>query len=509
MEEEDSTEDADPTSPSTVEDLPVELLLKLFHCLDSNTINTASLVSKKWHTVIDEMVGRKLFIGRQCQFVPQDQDRYLHQYVDISKISEIGVVECFVGEVTDPNQTQTLLTYLVTRLKKVIYGDQTTEFKAPYLLKSIHFDGPIPCQYFNSMMKTLPNLMHIELHMTSFCSLQTSSLENLGWKRLKSLRIWGHRLTDGIFTTFYPADKILPNILVLLSNYFPALSSYSIEYPFDIRDEKTLTQNIFIFLKRHPYLSKFKICVNISITDDGSEFETAADREWIREAKTTSKRLNLKSLEIIISSMRKVRLAKLWMAFVEQQKSLETVTILSFRIPPLMMSTICVNNWQTLKKLFISRILMSNSNNNGRNVQIDCNDLTRCVKLTNFTCEGMLSNFTEPGLISTRSLPKSIVHLEIGGLPLLHSDAHGLFFDLPELKNICLTDVGNLGRFGVAVETIRQTIALRRIMIVTIYRSVCVFVFFSPFGGIFSILLSSRQAFVNSKKGPYDYILGI
>jgi len=321
------------------------------------------------------------------------------------------------------------------------------------------------------MVESLTNIREIELHMTSFCCLQASSLENLNWKRLKSLRIWGHRLTDGIFTTFYPSDKIVPNVLALLSNNFPSLSTYSVEYPFDIRDEKTVTQQIFSFLKRHPNVFKFKICVNISITDDATEFETVTDREWIKEAKTTSKRLNLKVLDIIVSSMRKVRLAKLWMAFVEQQRSLEAVTVLSFRIPPTMMASICENNWQTLKKMYISRFLMSS--NNGRTTQIDCSILNRCVNLTNLTCEGMLSNFIEPGLINTSSLPKSLVHLEIGGLPLLHEDSHDLFFDLPELKHICLTDVGNSGGLGVSIQTMKQVIATRKILVITIYRSMC------------------------------------
>ncbi|CAL8095439.1 unnamed protein product [Orchesella dallaii] len=471
MDMDGTIESLDSASSLTIDILPNELLHKTFLFLDGRSKNTAASVSKRWHTVVDSMIGRKVYLGNQCQSVPQDQERFFHPLSDFSTISKLGVSECVVGEIVAPNRTRTFLTYLFSELKKAFYGDETPEFKYPYLVQSLHFDGPIPCDYFNSMVKSVINLQHIEFHMTAFCCLQTSSLEALGWKRLKSLRMWGHRLTEGIFTTFYPADRILPNVLMFLSNYFPALSEYYMEYPFDIRDEKTFTQQVLSFLKRHQTLLKFRICVNISLADDSSEFETATDREWIKEAKITSKRLKLKTLEILVSSMRKVRLARLWLAFVEQQQTLETAYILSFRIPLAMISAVCENNWQTLKKFFISRIIMNN--NSGRAVQLDCNELSRCDKLKYFTCEGMLSNFLEPGLINACSLPKSIVHLEIGGLPLLHADAHDLFFELPELKQICLTDVGNLGRFGITIDTIKQVIVARRIMVVTIYRSVC------------------------------------
>lgn len=350
--------------------------------------------------------------------------------------------------------------------------DENAEFKYPFLVKTIHFDGPIPTANFECMMKNLVNLSKLEMHMTSFCCLRKECLLPLGQKlkNLKELVVWGHKLTDGLFTDFYDAKTIMPNLLVFISNDFRALSNLGLEYPFDIRDEKRLTQELLSCLQRHSKLEALRICINIPITEENSEFDTFEDREWSRDAKAISKQLNLKNMELIVSSMRRVRLTKVWMTFIENQRSLESATILSFRIPANLLSSICQNSRECLKKLFISRILMTNGTHP---VQIDASTILPCSRLIELTMEGMMHSQSVAGLLNARLLPKTLVLLEIGGMLLLHEDAQDLFFQLPILNTISLTDIGNRGQFGLTVETIRQVIAERRIVTVNVYRCIC------------------------------------
>lgn len=80
-------------------------------------LSNASLVSKRWYVIIDEWLGRKLFIGRQCQFVAQDEDRYKYSYVDPFEMTKIGIRECFVGEVVEPTRNMTLWSRFFSNIK--------------------------------------------------------------------------------------------------------------------------------------------------------------------------------------------------------------------------------------------------------------------------------------------------------------------------------------------------------------------------------------------------------
>ncbi len=62
----------------------------------------ATEVSARWHHIVDELLGRKLFVGRACQFTPEDEERYRHHYVPISSLGKVGVNTCYVGEIVDP-----------------------------------------------------------------------------------------------------------------------------------------------------------------------------------------------------------------------------------------------------------------------------------------------------------------------------------------------------------------------------------------------------------------------
>lgn len=88
--------------------------------VDPKNIADVNLVCKRWYSIVNEVIGRKLFVGRQCQLVPLDQDRYLHNYVDISEIAKVGVAECFVGEIADPIRSMTLWSRFFTKIKYVL-----------------------------------------------------------------------------------------------------------------------------------------------------------------------------------------------------------------------------------------------------------------------------------------------------------------------------------------------------------------------------------------------------
>lgn len=311
------------------------------------------------------------------------------------------------------------------------------------------------------------------MHMTAFCKLNTSNVENLGKKfiHLKDLNIWGHKLTDGMFTEFYDHSNIIPNLLtLLLTSLFMELLYFGFEYPFDIRDDTSLTQTILNFFRRHTKLKIVRICINVPISADTSGLETFEDREWVRQAKTVSKLLSLQNLEIIISSMRRVRVTKIWLAFAEFQRNLESATLLSFRIPTQILFDFCNNNKNTLQKLFISRMLMTSEN---QPVQVDASTIAPCSNLTHLTLEGMLHSVSREGFTNAKLLPKSLVSLEIGGLQLLNNEVRDLFFELPNLDSICLTDIGNQSGFGLTVDTLEQVILRRRIGTVSVYRSIC------------------------------------
>lgn len=346
-----------------------------------------------------------------------------------------------------------------------------TEFKHPYLVKRLHFDGPLPETYFWSILGNVTNLKLLELHVTTFCTLSTANFYNLGdrWSRLTTLKIWGSRLQEGLFLNYYKSTNILPNVLVLLTNRFRSLTTFTMEYPSDVRDETSLTGRVLTFLKRHRgTLSRFRLGVNILLAQEDQQQETFADLEWIRESKVTSKAVPLQEMELIVNSMRKRRLTKVWVAFLEQQCSLKAATLLSFRIPVSILLTLCTNNEATLTRLFVSRILMIENN---QEIEIKCSIFSSCVCLRTLVIEGMMHSPAIPGLIGTSFLPKTLEHLEFGGLPMLHADAHNLFMDLPNLQRLSLTDAGNLGSVGVTLDTLKEVIAERRIPLITMYRS--------------------------------------
>lgn len=84
----------------------------------------AAEVSQRWHSIVDNLLGRKLFVGRACQFTPDDEERYKHRYVSVTNLGKLGVNSCYIGEVVDPVKSLSNLTFYWTKLKYVLHSSQ-------------------------------------------------------------------------------------------------------------------------------------------------------------------------------------------------------------------------------------------------------------------------------------------------------------------------------------------------------------------------------------------------
>lgn len=178
--------------------------------------------------------------------------------------------------------------------------------------------------------------------------------------------IQGHKMTQGLFTQFYSSSKIIGNLLVFLDhNTFPRLQNLAMEYPFDLKEQSgRVTESLLEFLKKHrETIQKFKLVVNLFITEEPSEFDTAEDRLWVMKAKEASKLIKLKHVEMNITSLYRVRLSKIWTAFVESQNALESATVMTFRLDPNIISRVCEQNFRNIKSIGFTRLLL---NDNGR-----------------------------------------------------------------------------------------------------------------------------------------------
>jgi hypothetical protein len=95
----------------------MQILAPIVNCLPSKDQLNVTGVSRRWHRLVDEKLGRKLFIGRTCQFIPEDEERYRHHYVEIDAITKVGVNSCYFGEVSDPDRDTSTIGYYIQKLK--------------------------------------------------------------------------------------------------------------------------------------------------------------------------------------------------------------------------------------------------------------------------------------------------------------------------------------------------------------------------------------------------------
>jgi len=352
-----------------------------------------------------------------------------------------------------------------------VFGEDIPSFKYPHLVKHIFFDGPIPSDYFFSMLLPLLNLNRLDMHLSALCCLEEAKLNNMQLRQLDTINIWGHKLTQGMFTSTYSAAKIITNLYKFLGNYFPQLKNFAVEFPYDAHQEIQMSKVVLNFLSMHKNtLEKFKIEINLFTgAETSNTFETVEERELSDEAKKVSKSLKLKSLELIISSLFQLRLFKIWTSFGEQQTALASFTGLSFRFQPEILIHLCARNSHALTHVWISRIMLVD---NGRLTVIHCNIFEGCHNLKSLLLEAMPLNLDQPSLISCGDFPKRIEHLELGGLTITSEDIFKITQMLPMLKELNISDAGSTSTFGLRTEHVQKLVQDRKIAQITLYDSI-------------------------------------
>lgn len=196
--------------------------------------------------------------------------------------------------------------------------------------------------------------------------------------------------------------------------------------------------------------------------------ETVQDRMWVQKAKSVSKVMKLKNIEVVITSIYRVRLTKIWMGFIESQHALESVTIMTFRLLPDILYRVCEQNYKTLNRIGLTRLVL---NENGRFTSINCSIFQNCIHLKALFLEAMQTGLLTPGLVDTRNLPQSLERIEIGNIMILSQDCHDLLCGLPALKDVFLRDTGHVEELGVSFDTVKEVIQSHRITNVTLYAS--------------------------------------
>lgn len=295
----------------------------------------------------------------------------------------------------------------------------------------------------------------------------TQTIADTNYRFFENLQ--GHKLTQGLFTQFYSSSQIVGNLLVLLAhNQFPSLHNLAMEYPFDLKENASkVTDSLLEFLIKHQKtITKFKLCVNLFITEEPNDWDSAEDRNWVSKAKAASKLIKLKQMDLNICSIYKVRLAKIWNAFVEAQNSLDSVSVMTFRLEQNVMRRICEQNFKTLVSIGLTRLVLSEE---GRSLPIDCTVFETCSLLKSLFLEGIPANTVDPGIINVFKLPKTLEKVELGSLPMYIQDSRRLLTEFPNMRNVFLGDIGHQGDFGVEVETIKQVIRDRKITFITLY----------------------------------------
>jgi hypothetical protein len=271
--------------------------------------------------------------------------------------------------------------------------------------------------------------------------------------------------------SFYDSKSIVKNLIGLWEqNRFPGLKNLAMEYPFDVKDEIRVTDAFLKFLRHHKTtLEKFKLCVNLMPLQEPEELEAPEDRDWIQRSKAVSKTLHLRDIEIIITSIFKVFLSKIWLGFVESQRCLESITIATFRLNSDILPKICECNYRTITKMCLTRLSF---NTNGRYSPISFSVLKNCTRLQELFLEGIYTGDLGPGLFEAQELPQSLTQIDIGGITLASQDLTFILTGLENLEQIYLTGVGHSGNLGVTIDAIKEVIVNRKIRKISLYGSI-------------------------------------
>lgn len=74
--------------------------------------------------------------------------------------------------------------------RETIFGPNLPKFKHPHMVKNLFFDGPLPSRFFDSIVRPLPNLERLDIHLSALCCLNPANMDFPPLTKLETINIW-------------------------------------------------------------------------------------------------------------------------------------------------------------------------------------------------------------------------------------------------------------------------------------------------------------------------------
>ncbi|CAG7823222.1 unnamed protein product [Allacma fusca] len=239
----------------TIDDLPNEILAHIFKYLPFMQCEEIMSVSRRWESVIYELVGIRTYIGRPSEFWSLP----INNWHPFEKIATIGASTVSFSDIEDPDAANDTCVDL----------KDPPSFKHPYLVRRVSFDGYLRQRTFIHLLEPIRNLAYLELHLSSLEGIDLSRVK-LNFPKLQELII-----SSNNYTLQHMASRNLGQIMVnctklLEAPYFPRLVTLRLYIPIVVQRSAQLLRALFKFLVRHNATMKMFLIrteVTVSLRD--------------------------------------------------------------------------------------------------------------------------------------------------------------------------------------------------------------------------------------------------
>jgi len=321
------------------------------------------------------------------------------------------------------------------------------KLKHPNLLELISFDNFVSSRSFNSILTGVTNLHTFNITRGAIYHLNFSEI-NFAIP-CKVLRVYAGEFYKDQDST---ANNIIPiNTIYLLRMYFPGLRHLIMYLYVPKKTCDAITEELVNFLYKH---SESLTMVSITLLkiwrlteDDSLPFlPPRREQQPIQDAQFK----NLKTIRIYDTF-----LASYWMNWARRTSNLEIIS-LCCKIPPTEVRSIVIKNEATIKDLSIW------DSEKSPLTSFYCMILQKCVKLIylslKFSIHLKKNKLVEARLFNGNLLPKTIVRLEISGLPVTCDDCEIFCLQFLALEELILDQNVNQLGFGVPINVAQEII---------------------------------------------------
>ncbi|CAL8144198.1 unnamed protein product [Orchesella dallaii] len=422
----------------------------LAHLSQKDDMNHVQLVCQRWHSVVDETIGREISICTLTNGNTIDDYQYhptqIMGNLEIDVISKMGVKTCFL-ELTDCSEEED------DNESKPDDTSKWPTFKFPHLLKHLYLNGMILPGIFHNLIFEVQNLTVLELTLLGLSQLNASDLEKLHLPNLLEL---GVRRCVKHFCREFKDEIGLRNLRILLKNSFPRLTQLDIRFPIlGFNDFSTLKILLKFLALHHDTLKKLYLIMEFPVQVNKIPV-SATELEILELARKFRSCQKLEFVEIqgirLHASYPQI---KLWLAFVQQQRCLKSITLRLGNIHEHDLRLICEENASTLEHLYLFKFQEKEEENTPVILNAGIFSLTKRLETLYVLGSDLV--------VGAHELPLSLSSIFITGA-IKTEQVYHILFNLPNLKFISLKNAyDQRDLYGVTLDILTQFIEARKV----------------------------------------------